>query len=178
MLGAIYLGGWQVSILGSLQRIVLASGLLSPHVVAPTQKVSFDFKLRDAEGHTFSFTKHEGEVVFLNFWATWCPPCIAEMPDIHSLYLEMKEEATFAMISVDKDPQKALDFIAKKGYTFPVYFLTDPLPAGYEIRAIPTTYLIDKNQKVRTENHGMAKYNTAKFRRLISSLQEEPLPKD
>ena len=168
--GIIYLGGWHTEVLGRLQQAILYTGMFSPNAVEDPKKANFDFHLTDIEGNSVRFREQQGNVVFLNFWATWCPPCIAEMPDINDLYLKKREEASFFLVSVDKDKQKAIDFVKRKKFDFPIYFLNSPLPEGYDIRSIPTTYLIDKHQNIRVENHGMAKYNTEKFRSLMSDL--------
>ncbi len=170
VVGVIYLGGWQTQVIGKLQQGVLATGIFSPDLVEKELEASYDFQLRDLLGNELSFTEFEGQVVFLNFWATWCPPCIAEMPDIHHLY-EQDTGTAFVMISLDRDKEKARKFIEEKGFTFPVYFLNSSLPSTYDIQSIPTTYLLSKDGKIKVKNHGMAKYNSKKFRALLSKLQ-------
>ena len=104
----------------------------------------------------------------MNMWATWCPPCIAEMPDIHELYKDVaSEDIVFVMLSLDDDPQKAKDFIAQKKYTFPVYFLNSPLPKVYSSNSIPTTYVISPEGKIVSKNYGMANYNNSSFKKFL-----------
>jgi len=170
--GGIYMAGWHTIIIGKLQQIVLTTGLMTPDETKEPVAASYEFVIEDEDGKRVSFNEFKGQVVFLNFWATWCPPCIAEMPDIHQLYQATKDKVAFVLISVDKDEQKAISFARKKGYEFPVYFLRSPLPKPYDIHAIPTTYLLDKNGYIRIENHGMAKYNTDSFRKLLTDLSE------
>ncbi|MBR2182236.1 MAG: redoxin domain-containing protein [Acidaminococcaceae bacterium] len=116
------------------------------------------FTLKDQYGKTHSLAGYKGKIVFLNFWATWCPPCRAEMPDIQKLYERSSQEGRDAVIvlgvaapelgsETDKDGVKA--FMEKNGYTYPV--LMDEggkLFEAYGIRAIPTTYLIDRRGNV------------------------------
>jgi len=168
--GIVYLGGWHTEVIGRLQQVVLATGILSPNEVTDEKQVNFDFSLIDENGKSISFEEQEGSVVFLNFWATWCPPCIAEMPDINDLYNKKKDEASFFIISVDQDAQKAIDFVERKEFDFPIYFLNSGLPKEFDIQSIPTTYLIDKKRNIRVENHGMAKYDTKDFRTLMTAL--------
>lgn len=167
--GIIYIGGWHTEVIGRLQQVVLSTGIISPSSSDDEATASYDFTLEDVEGNLIDFDSFKGKVVFLNFWATWCPPCIAEMPDIHSLY-EERDDVNFVMISLDRDPQKAKDFVLKKEFDFPIYFLRSSIPGEYSIQSIPTTYLIDKQGKIHIENHGMAKYNTSRINDLLDQL--------
>ncbi|WP_420575605.1 TlpA family protein disulfide reductase [Ekhidna sp.] len=170
--GVIYLAGWHTAIIGRIQKVVLSTGIIQPNVVNDEKSASYDFLLEDLNGEKIPFDVFKGEVVFINFWATWCPPCIAEMPDINKLYNDKKDKVRFAMISLDQDETKAKDYLAKKDFQFPVYFLRSPLPRSYNTHAIPTTYVLDKDGIIKVENHGMAKYNTENFKQLLNELSK------
>jgi cytochrome c-type biogenesis protein len=113
------------------------------------------FTLKDQYGKTHTLADYKGKIIFLNFWATWCPPCRAEMPDIQKLYERSPQEGEKAVIVLgiaapklgsEKDQDGIKAFMDKNGYTYPV--LMDEggkLFEAYDIRAIPTTYLIDRN---------------------------------
>lgn len=165
----IYLGGWHTTVIGKLQQAVLYTGILSPTLVEGEIAASYNFELQDVNGEIVHFEELKGEVVFLNFWATWCPPCIAEMPDINKLFGQTSK-VRFVMISLDQDRQKAKDFVQEKGFDFPIYFLNSRLPSTYNINAIPTTYVLSKEGKIKVENHGMAKYNSEKFKKFLFEL--------
>ncbi len=166
----IYLGGWQTPVIGKLQQVVLSTGIISPDIVDEELEANYNFEIEDAEGGIIDFNEFQGKVVFLNFWATWCPPCIAEMPDINDLYGKEKNVA-FVMVSLDRDRQKARDFVVEKEFEFPIYFLKSALPDLYNVSSIPTTYVLSKDGKVKVRNHGMAKYDSKKFRAFLSELQ-------
>ena len=170
VVSVIYLGGWHTDVIGRLQQAVLYTGIISPSLVDEDLNASYDFELSDIDGNVVSMEDWEGEVVFLNFWATWCPPCIAEMPDINSLYNEVSD-VRFALISLDKDHEKAKAFIERKDFDFPIYFLNSPLPRTYNVSSIPTTYVLSKDGKIKVKNHGMAKYSSASFKEFLSELQ-------
>lgn len=172
IVGIIYIGGWHTEVIGRVQSLVLSLGFVSPDYVEEGNKASYDFWLEDINGNKVSFSENQGEVTFVNFWATWCPPCIAEMPDIHNLYEKRGDSISFVMISLDQDEKKAKNYISKKDYQFPVYFLRSRLPTTYDTHSIPTTYLLDRVGNIRVEKHGMAKYDSDKFNQLISSLLE------
>jgi len=170
--GVIYWAGWHTVVIGRIQQVVLSTGILQPSMVEKERPASYEFWIEGLDGEKMRFDAFEGEVVFINFWATWCLPCIAEMPDIHKLYQAKKDQVRFLMISLDRDESKAKDYIAKKGFQFPVYFLRSALPKSYDTHSIPTTYVLDKEGKVKVENHGMAKYNTETFKQLLTDLSE------
>ena len=116
------------------------------------------FTLKDQYGKTHTLADYKGKIIFLNFWATWCPPCRAEMPDIQKLYEHSPMEGTDAVIVLgvaapklgsEKDEAGIKAFMDKNGYAYPV--LMDEggkLFEAYGIRAIPTTYLIDRNGNI------------------------------
>ncbi|MEQ9425814.1 MAG: TlpA disulfide reductase family protein [Cyclobacteriaceae bacterium] len=169
----LYLTGTHTEVIGQIQRVVLMPGFLTPDIEIPVEDqltASYDLKLTDKEGQQIGFEKFQGKTVFMNFWATWCAPCIAEMPDIESLYRELGDNVEFVMISIDNDPQKARDFIDKKGFTLPVYRQASRMPAVYERTVIPTTYVISPEGKIVAERHGMAKYNTSEFKEFLLSF--------
>ncbi|GAB4248829.1 MAG: redoxin domain-containing protein [Ekhidna sp.] len=172
IIGLIYFTGLHTVIIGKIQQAVLYTGLISPEAPSGEAEASYDMTLEDLDGNRISLQAFDGQVVFMNFWATWCPPCIAEMPDIHDLYLSTGSEVQFVMISLDRDEKKARKYLKKKAFSFPVYFLRSSLPANYNISSIPTTYVIDKEGQIQIENVGMAKYNTEDFRAFLLSLSK------
>ena len=123
---------------------------------------AFDFTLTDQNGDTHTLSDYKGKVVFLNFWATWCPPCLQEMPHIQELYEEYGEntgDVIFLGVSSpksDKNPyvqEKTSDevktFLAEHEYTFPVVFDTDgTVFQDYLIRSLPTTFMIDTDGNI------------------------------
>jgi len=169
----LYLTGTHTIVLGSIQRVVLMSGIFTPDFDIPEsdqKNASYDFKLTNQQGERLDFSKFKGKTVFLNFWATWCAPCIAEMPDIQNLYDKTRSDVEFVMISVDSDPQKTWGFADKKGFTFPIYRRSSLIPEVYERQVIPTTFVISPEGKIVAERHGMAKYDTEEFREFLVGL--------
>lgn len=123
---------------------------------------AIDFTLTDQYGNEHTLSDYQGKVVFLNFWATWCPPCIKEMPDIEKIYNEYGKNQEDVIIlavanpSSEKYPNNAdiskeeiITFLDENGYTFPVVFdETGQLLMEYFISAFPTTFLIDKEGNI------------------------------
>jgi cytochrome c-type biogenesis protein len=118
---------------------------------------AFDFTLLDQYGNEHTLSDYKGKVVFLNFWATWCPPCKKEMPDIEALYQESgKNQGDIIVIGVanpasteypnnsDVSKEEVIDFLEENNYTFPVVFdETGEILSNYYISAFPTTFFID-----------------------------------
>lgn len=172
VIGVLFFTGWYKDVAGFLQRGLLETGLLTPHQLKETRPATYDFQLVNEGGRVLNFSEFEGETVFMNFWATWCSPCIAEMPDIHDLYEKMGDEVTFVMISVDDDKKKALRFVEKKGFDFPLYFLRNGLPKTYNTRSIPTTYVLSPDGEIVAEQQGLSKYDTEEFRNFLLNLNK------
>ena len=106
---------------------------------------AMDFTLQDLTGRQNSLSAFEGRVVLLNFWATWCGPCRAEVPSMEQLYRELKDQG-FSIVAINsQEPaEQVASFVQEMGMSFPV--LLDSLGkvgATYGVRAIPTTYIID-----------------------------------
>ena len=166
----LYVTGLHTEVIGQIQRVVLATGIMQPEADDEKATASYDLRLSNIAGKPVSFSTFRGQTIFLNFWATWCPPCIAEMPDIEDLYQKMGKDVTFVMISLDEDRDKARRSVDRKGFELPVYFLESPLPSPYNPSSIPPTYVISPDGQVVLTRHGMAKYDTEEFRAFLSTL--------
>ena len=135
------------------------------------KEITYDFSLISATGEELQFSELKGKVVFMNFWATWCQPCIAEMPDIDELYKSIPgENIVFVMVSVDKEFSRAKKLLGKKGFSFPIYQVNSQLPAEFSSRSIPTTFVISKDGKIAVRETGIASYNTKEFREYLLAL--------
>ena len=187
----LYATGLHTEVIGFAQRGLLATGLMNPDVeeiaqVArsgnenkdekatmpdPTIQADFNFKLIDREGNAKSLADFKGKVIFMNMWATWCPPCVAEMPSIDKLHEEMGNEVAFVMLSLDQDFEKAKAFDKRKGYDLPIYAPGSNMPAMYQSSAIPTTFIIDAKGNLALTHKGMADYSDPEFKNFLNSLK-------
>ena len=171
----LYSTGYYVEVIGRLQQLVLWTGLIQPNTEQPIHdlpKAKTDMPLVAFSGEQTSLNSYQGKVIFLNFWATWCPPCVAEMPDIQSLYGHYKDNPNivFIMVSVDQDPVKARNFIKRKGFTFPVFMPAGAIPKVFQSQVVPTTFIINQGGEIVLQRNGMAKYNTEKFRTFLDAV--------
>ena len=105
----------------------------------------YDFTLEDLDGNEIAMSGLLGKKVFLNFWATWCPPCKAEMPDIEELYQETKEsDLVILAVNVGEDKKTVQDFMDANSYNFTVLLDTDgKVSQLYQVSVIPTSYFVD-----------------------------------
>lgn len=112
---------------------------------------ALDFNLKDQYGVTHSLENYKGKVIFLNFWATWCPPCKKEMPDVESIYKEYGEnKKDVVILGVNSEKENEVKkFLKDKGYTFPtVIDENSEVMRKYFIQAFPTSFVIDKEGNV------------------------------
>jgi peroxiredoxin len=116
------------------------------------------FVLQTIEGDTVSLESLRGEVVLVNFWATWCPPCRVEMPGFERVYREKRDEGfTILGISTDQTGMAPVrSFLEERGITFPVAMATGRVVQDFGgVRALPTSFLIDRQGVVRYEVKGI-----------------------
>ena len=115
-----------------------------------------------------------GKITLLNFWATWCPPCRAEMPSIERLYKQMKG-AKFRIVAIDAGEHRSqvASFIEKNKYTFPIYLdESNELSSIFAARGIPSTYLVNKEGKVIAVRIGAMEYDQAELIKLLKELAD------
>lgn len=132
-----------------------------------------DFCLENLSGKKVELKDFKGKVVFINFWATWCVPCKAEMPSMEALYQQFKEkDFLFLGISVDYGGLKPVkEYIEKHRYTFPVLIDSKCEVLGlYEVRGIPTTFIIDKKGRMIGKAIGPKNWKSQEVISLLNQL--------
>ena len=131
-------------------------------------ELAADFELRLFGGDLLRMSDLKGKVVVLNFWASWCPPCRAEMPDFEEMWQEMRDDdVVFVGVAVSDSPEEARSFVEATGVTYPVG--VDPsgdIASDYRVLSLPTTFLIDREGR-ETRRFGLA--NRGALRILIRS---------
>ena len=171
IIGGLYISGYLPEVSGSLQSLMVKTGLVnaSPSESKDYGQIGSDFILKDESGSEIRYSELEGKTLFINLWATWCPPCIAELPDIESLVREMESEGDieFILLNLDKDPQKALDFLSRKDLDLPVFFKASALPDELSVRSIPTTFVVGKTGRIVFQHSGIASYNNDSFKSFL-----------
>lgn len=155
-------------------QVLLNKGLalFSPSVIDSEDRKTLDnynWQLEDSEGNTFDYASTKGKVVLINFWATWCPPCIAEMPGLEKLYNDYKDKVIFLFVS-NEDNEKVSRFLTKNNYSFKVHKPVTKYLEAFDVSSIPRTFLIDKKGNIIIDKTGASNWNSEKVRSVIDKL--------
>ena len=132
----------------------------------------YNWTLVNESGDQVDFNQYKGKVVVLNHWATWCAPCVAEMPSLQELYAAKKDEVAFLFVSNEEMATTAA-FKSKQGYTFPVFSNFTSPPELLKSSSIPATFIIDKKGVIRVRKIGAANWNSKKVNSLLHDLIQE-----
>ncbi|WP_142783448.1 TlpA family protein disulfide reductase [Changchengzhania lutea] len=146
--------------------------LLSPSTIEEKEQrliTDYDWTLKDSNGKTFNFSETKGKVVLINFWATWCPPCIAEMPSMQALYDDYSSQIEFVFVS-NETFEVTQQFMLKKGYTFETYIPFSEYPNTFDVNSIPRTFLMDQSGRIIIDKSGAANWNSKSVRATIDAL--------
>ena len=131
---------------------------------------NYNWQLNGLNSENINFKELKGKVVFVNFWATWCPPCRAELPMIQKLYNDYKDKVAFVFVT-NENWEKVSVFFKKNNYNLPVYNSASKPPKEFlKTNSIPSSFLIDKNGSVIIEKVGAADWNSSKTRKIIDEI--------
>lgn len=177
-LAVVFFTDLKAPVVGTLQRGLLATGLWRPALPAgaPARPHAggpypHNVPLYTLDGRPANLRRFAGKVVVLNLWASWCPPCRAEMPALQHLYSQVDTaRVALVLVSLDENPARARRVVQQAGYTFPVFFPAAPLPKVFNTKSIPTTFVLRPDGAVATRHEGMADYDTAEFRAYLQQL--------
>ncbi len=159
----------------TISAFVVRHTLLSPRESSKTVMLNekdFEFTVIGYNGEPVKLSQLRDKPIFLNFWATWCPPCIAELPSIQKLYEKYKNNVHFIFIS-NESPDVVTKFITRKNYSLPLYFLEGMVPGVFETSTIPTTFIVNKRGRLILYKTGAAKWDSKKMFRLMDRLINE-----
>jgi peroxiredoxin len=155
-----------------------ASGISAGGVLSG--KPAPELALEDLHGNEVRLTDHRGQVVLVDFWATWCGPCIQELPHIQKVHEKYQDQGLVVLaISTDRQKSKVPPFVEKNGYTFPVLLADGKVETAYQVRGIPVVYLIDRTGVIRYHKEGFSHGSEKDFERWVEELLKEeagPLP--
>ena len=132
---------------------------------------TLQWNLTDLDGNTVTFGQMLDKPVLLNIWATWCPPCIAELPGLIDLKNEYGNKANFLFVT-DEPPGKVKAFLQKHGYPQNGFYLSQGVPADFATRSIPASYIISRDKRVVLKKKGAARWNSGTVKRLLDKLNE------
>ena len=144
-------------------------------IIPPNEELdAFDFSVQSLGGQSERLSDHRGKVIFLNFWATWCGPCKAEVGEIDLLHETLKDEDFMIMaLSIQEDRKRVSKFMQSSGVDFPVYLDSDGAVAiQYGVTGIPTTYIIDPDGKIVGRAVGPREWASQESVALMRSLMK------
>jgi peroxiredoxin len=138
-------------------RTLLLAGAAALILLLAGNAVAKDFAFKDTQGQMQRLSDYRGKWVLVNFWATWCPPCMVEVPDLIALHNAHKDKDLVVIgVSLDSTRAAVKKFVAKHGITYPVVVGDYKLAAQVgEVEALPTSYLYDPNGKVVVAHTGI-----------------------
>jgi thiol-disulfide isomerase/thioredoxin len=126
------------------------------------------FQLTSADGKTINLADLKGKKVFVNLWATWCPPCRAEIPSIEKLS-KKTPNVTYVMLSLDQSFALAKAYAKVNKMKLPVYYPASNLPDLFNTEGIPATYIFNENGELIKANMGAEDYDTQAYLQLLGS---------
>lgn len=135
------------------------------------------FQLTDTGGRKWNLSNLKGNVVLINFWATWCPSCVEEMPSIHNLNVLASGADGFQILTIlyQDSPEKATAYFKNEGFAMPILIDRDSKAAAmYGLEGIPATFIIDKKGILREKYLGPRKFDSSDIVKLLNDLLEEP----
>ena len=131
---------------------------LSPPDIPKAHAVNLNWEVESLDGEKINIEKEfGGKILFVNFWATWCTPCLKEIPSIIELYDKYKNHIVFLCIS-NEDTQTIKAYLEKSNQDFPVYRQTGNLPSDFYAQGIPATFVISKDRKILLKHIGSANW--------------------
>ncbi len=131
--------------------------------------MDFHWVLANGQGTPFYLSDLRDQVIFLNFWATWCPPCVAELPEIQRAYEKYGHEVAFILVS-NQQPEEVEDFMEKNGYNLPVFYPGTAIPDAFQSTSIPTTFIISREGKIVTRKTGAVNWDSRAAERIFEEL--------
>jgi len=131
---------------------------------------SLNLPLKGINVESKKLNELKGKVVFLNFFGTWCPPCIAEMPSIQKLYESKGKDIEFVLIPINDDIEKVKSFLKDNHYTIPVYEADDVIDSSIKPKVFPTVIIFDKNGNLVSKHESASDWNSDEVHEFIDKL--------
>jgi peroxiredoxin len=158
-----------------LPALAMALAMGTAHAAVKPQQAAPDFTLKRAEGGNLRLAEQRGQVVLINFWASWCGPCRVEMPHLNKLHDKYKAGGFMVLgVNIDDDPRHGAATAARWGLRFPVLLDTEKtVTRTYDLGAMPSTVLVDRDGRIRYLHRGYRDGMELEYERQIRDLVKE-----
>lgn len=148
-------------------------GLSPPPLPVERSLADVEWKLQTLDGEETLLSGFEGKVLFVNLWATWCGPCIAEMPSIQRLYEQFAQEDVAFLLVSDEPPDVVEEFAQEQEWKLPLYVSNEGRPSVFESQGIPATFILDREGRIVFRHVGSARWDDESSVRFLSDLLEK-----
>ena len=164
--------GPRKALLTTLNRAVLhikAPRLINEDKQARLSDLDYNWILAWGKNEPYYFSNLRDKVVIVNFWATWCPPCVAEMPELQSLYQKYGDRVAFVLVTNEK--QEVVEaFMEKNKYLMPVFYLATDPPEVFAFRGYPTTFIVSRDGRIVSKKTGAANWDSGATAKILDEL--------
>lgn len=143
-----------------------------PNSLTGDVSADYSWSATDLAGKKVQASDWKGKVVILNMWATWCGPCVAEMPSLQNLYNKTKSDGYVFVFVSNEDQETVNTFTQKKNYSLPIYTISENLPSVFSTDAIPKTFVISPTGKIVFEHLGGANWDDQKTIDFLKSVAQ------
>lgn len=162
-----------------VMRQMISTGLFNSKIEEKTKESSSlvppNFSVKNEHGEIIETAQLRGKVVFINFWASWCPPCRAEFPSVQKLYDRYRSNENMVFLTINLDDELILgkNYLQKEKFSIPFLVPDSSIPKELYSGSLPTTVILDKTGKIRMHHSGMADYSKDSFYKEIDGLLKE-----
>lgn len=164
--------GPRKAILTTMNRAVLhikAPRIINEEKQERLSDLDYNWLLAWGQNEPFYFSNLRNKVIIVNFWATWCPPCVAEMPELQSLYKKYGDRVAFLLVTGEK-PEVVEAFMEKNQYLMPVFYMATEPPKALAFRGYPTTFIISKDGRIVSRKTGAANWDSRAKEKILDEL--------
>ena len=152
-----------------IRATMIRPNVKSENITGMVRNEDNNIIIQDLKGNTYKIGDFKGNVILINFWASWCPPCRAEMPAFQKLYNDYGNKMSFLFIADDLE-DKVLKYLSEFNYQLPVYFMKSASSQNFSIGSFPTTFVINKKGEIVVNKKGAANWNSKDFRKKLDGM--------
>lgn len=139
-------------------------------------QADFDWSLLALDGKRTSLEAFRGQVLVINHWATWCLPCLEELPSLAALRTAVPDSSVAFLLVSPQDRRRVSEFVRRRQITLPVFLEADAAPRAFGLEAVPTTWVVDRAGNIVLKRRGAMRWDTPELIVLLETLAADPVP--